>query len=81
MQIRMLVKQNRHTLLVGMYTNLANVEISVEVHQKLQNRITISSICVTPGKYSKELWCDNLKRTQNSCVCILIDVLLTLTKK
>lgn len=51
----MLVKQNRHTLLVGMYTNLANVEISVEVHQKLQSRITISSICVTPGKYSKEL--------------------------
>lgn len=26
----MLVKQNHHTLLVGMYTNLAIVEISME---------------------------------------------------
>ena len=55
-------KKNRQALLVGLQTSAAAVGNSMEVPQKIKNRITIRPSNPTTGYLSKEYKNTNLKR-------------------
>jgi len=60
-------KGSPHSLLVWMLTGTATMENSMEVPQKIKNRINIWS-SNTPGYLSKENKNTNLKRYMHTCV-------------
>ena len=62
MLVRTQRKGNPRTLLVGMQTDVATVENSMEISQKTKNRSTVWPRNSTPGYISKKKENTNLKR-------------------